>query len=227
MKKRISFLLLVAISFIALHLSAQTDTIINGKHYKIVDEKKDDSKTISVVKHKKSLPPVDSTFVINNKKLKYYNNWITIGGGFQQNITYKRKPGFSGGLDFNFHIKQHYFQIGTNISGEQFGFYNNYQFHVGYGKRFEDKDVHFAGFAGISYSTGYAKVGDTVYTRPYNQPGIYAQLEAVKKVTYDVGIGVSLFADWNQEQGMVGGRLIVYFSGAYRGKRFSDGKNND
>jgi hypothetical protein len=227
LKKRISFLLFIAINFIALQLSAQTDTVINGKHYKMVEEKKDSSKTISVSKHKKNLPPADSTFVMNNKKLRYYNNWLTVGGGFQQNLTYNRKPGFDGGLDFNFHIKQQYFQLGTNISGEKFGFYNNYQFHVGYGKRYEDKDVHFAGFAGISYSTGYGKVGDTVYTRSFKQPGIYAQIEGVKKVTYDVGLGVSLFADWNAEQAIFGGRIIVYFSGAYRGKKYTEGKNNE
>ena len=195
MKKRISFLLVIAISFFASQLSAQTDTIINGKHYKMVDEKKDDSKTNSVSKHKRELPPVDSTFVINNKKLRYYNNWMTIGGGFQQNLTYKRKPGFSGGLDFDFHIKQQYFQLGGMISGERFGFYDNYQFHVGYGKRYEDKDVHFAGFIGVSYSTGYLKAGDSVYTTPFKAPGIYGQLEAVKKVTYDVGLGISLYGD--------------------------------
>jgi hypothetical protein len=226
LKKRISFLIIIAISFIAFSISAQTDTIINGKHYKIVDEKKESTPSTNVEKQKRKLPPVDSTFIINNKKLRYYNNWMTVGAGFQQNLTYKRKPGFTGGLDFNFHIKQQYFQLGIIIAGEKFGFYNNYEFHVGYGKRFEDKDIHFAGFAGISYSTGYAKVGDTVYTRPFKQPGIYAQLEAVKKVTYDVGIGFSLFADWNQEQAILGGRLIVYFSGAYRGKKFTDGKGD-
>ena len=111
------------------------------------------------------------------------------------------------------------------ITGESFGFYDNYEFHAGYGKRFEDKDIHFSGFAGISFSTGYGKVGDTVYVRPYSQPGLYAQLEAVKKLTYDVGAGVSLFVDWNQEQAIFGARFIVYFSGAYRGKRFNDGKS--
>ena len=110
------------------------------------------------------------------------------------------------------------------ISGENFGFYDNYEFHVGYGKRYEDKDVHFAGFAGISYSTGYAKVGDSVYTRPFKQPGIYAQIEGIKKVTYDVGVGVSFFVDWNQEQAIFGTRLVLYFSGAYKGKKYNDGK---
>lgn len=211
MKKQLSILLFIALSFAA---SAQTDTVINGKKYKLVDEKKTEDN------NKKHIIPFDSTFVINNKNFKYYNSWLTAGAGWQQNVTYKRNLGFTGGVDFNFHVKQYYFQLGTNITGEKFGFYNNYQFHFGYGKRFEDKDFHFAGFAGLSYSSGRGKV-DSIYIRPYSQPGLYVQGEVVKKVAYDVGVGASLFADWNQEQTMIGFRFIIYFSGAYRGK------NND
>jgi hypothetical protein len=216
---------------IAAALHAQTDTVINGRHYKIVEETPDTVKKTAVApmvrpeKKPKHVIPVDSTFVLNNKKLSYYNNWLTIGGGINQNLTYNRKFGFAGGLDFNFHIQRHYFELGAFLSGEQFGFYDNYEFHLGYGKRYEDKDVHFAGFACLSYSTGYGKVGDTVYTRPFKQPGIFAQVEAVKKVTYDVGIGASFFVDYNQEQSIFGARLILYFSGAYRGKKYYDGKN--
>ena len=213
MKKHFYFLIFLAINFIATSAFSQTDTVINGKRYKIVEETPETQTTITG-KKKKRLPPVDSTFVLKNKKLRYYNNWLTVGGGFNQNLTYKRKIGFAGGLDFNFHLKQHYFQLGTFISGESFGFYDNYQFHAGYGKRYEDKDIHFAGFAGLSYSTGYAKVGDTVYTRPFSKPGIYAQIEAVKKITYDVGAGLTFFADLNQEQAIFGAKFIVYYSGA-------------
>jgi hypothetical protein len=236
LKKLISIFLLSAASFIATNLAAQTDTIINGHHYKIVDESQDTTKTIpkpvepvktKEPKKKKHIAPLDSTFVINNKKLSYYNNWLTVGGGINQNLTFHRKFGFSGGLDFNFHIQHHYFQLGTFISGEKFGFYDNYEFHLGYGKRYEDKDVHFSGFAGISYSTGFLKVGDSVYTKPFAVPGLYVQVEGVKKVTYDVGIGASLFVDCNAQQSILGARLILYFSGAYKGKKYYDGKNPD
>jgi hypothetical protein len=213
----ILFFLIVSV-ILSISSFAQTDTIknkdeviINGKRYKAVDEKQ------TSVSNKKNIPPLDSIFVIQNKKLKYYNNWLTAGAGVQKNLTYKRKTGFTGGLDFNFHIKQYYFQLGAELTGEQFGFYDNYEFHLGYGKRFEDRDIHYAGFVGLSYSTGYGKV-DSVYTRPFSEPGIYGQIEIVKKVTYDVGIGAAVFADWNQEQGIIGVRLILYFSGAYKGK---------
>ncbi|MGQ0828191.1 MAG: hypothetical protein ACT4ON_07340 [Bacteroidota bacterium] len=209
MKQYFSILFFIIISFIAF---AQTDTLINGKRYKIVDEKKADGAS------KKKYFPLDSIFVIDNKKFKYFNNWLTVGGGWQQNLTYDRPLGFTGGLDFNFHIKQHYFQAGTNITGVKFGFYNNYQLHLGYGKRFEDRAIHAAGFVGLSYSSGRKKI-DSVYIQPFSEPGIYLQGEVVVKITYDVGIGVSLFADMNQEQSMMGLRFILYFSGAYKGKK--------
>lgn len=193
----------------------QTDTIINGKKYKMVEEKPE------TLKHsKKRLTPVDSEFVLNNKRLHYYNNWVTGGAGAQQNLSYKYPLGFMLGVDFNFHLKQYYFNLGTDISGEQYGFYNNYQFHLGYGKRYEDKDFHAAGFVGLSYSTGYGKVGDTIYTRKFNQPGVYMNIEIVKKITYDVGIGAQLFADWNAEQAIIGLKGILYFSNAYRGLKY-------
>lgn len=212
----------------ATHISAQTDTskasdeiIINGKRYKAVDDKK----KAEAVKSKKTTKSPDSIFVVDNKKFQYYNNWLTIGGGGQQNLSYKRELGFAGGLDFNFHIKKNYFQAGTLLSGERFGSYNNYQLHLGYGKRFEDKDYHFAAFLGVSYSSGnqVTLIDTTKYIkRTFNQPGLYIQGEVVKKITYDVGMGASLFIDWNQEQSMIGLRFILYFSGAYTGKKNKD-----
>jgi hypothetical protein len=219
------FSILFILSFcVTFQVIAQTDTVINGKHYKIVDENKQpEASKADELKNKKHVIPLDSMFVIDDKKLKYYNNWLTAGAGIQQNITYKRKYGFSGGVDYQFHIKHSYFQLGTVITGEKFGFYDNYQFHLGYGKRFEDKSIHAAGFVGISYSTGYAKVDSSGhYERLYKQPGLYFEVQGIKKITYDVGIGASIFADFNQEQSIAGGRLIIYFSGAYKGK--SDGR---
>ena len=212
MKKYFLFSILAISFFISASLFAQ-DTIINGTHYRFVKPK------VEYNRNHKRLVPLDSEFVMDNKKFKYYNKWFTIGAGVQQNLTYKRDLGFAGGADFNFHIKRNYFQIGMDITGESTTVLTNYEFHIGYGVRYEDKDVHFSAFIGPSFSTGYAKEFDTIYIRPYNQFGMYAQVEAVKKIAYDVGIGFSLFADWNQEQSIIGFRGILYFSGSYRGKK--------
>src|SRR4051812_16163609 len=160
--------------------------------------------------------PLDSEFVIDNKRFQYYNNWINIGIGTQQNLTYGIGLGFAGSADFSFHVNRYYFQIGGQLTGLHLGSYNNYQVHLGYGKRFEDKDVHVAGFAGLSYSTGYGRDSDSTYNRPYSRAGVYIEGEIVKKISYDIGLGGSLFADWNKEQSMIGARFVVYFSGSFR-----------
>jgi hypothetical protein len=199
--------------FLALPGYAQKDTVINGKLYKQVDPKK------SVAVNGKRMIPLDSEFVMDNKRFQYYNNWVNIGIGMQQNLTYDIGLGFAGSADFNFHIKRYYFQIGGLLTGLHLGSYNNYQVHLGYGRRFEDKDVHVAGFAGLSYSTGYGRDSDSTYNRPYSRPGVFIEGEIVKKISYDIGLGGSLFADWNKEQSMIGARFVVYFSGAFRGKK--------
>jgi hypothetical protein len=217
--KKLLFILFLFTGGFAFTSRAQTDTVINGKHYKIVDENQPtEAKKTDSVKKKKHIIPRDSTFILEGKKLKYYNSWLTAGGGIQQNLTYKRSYGFAGGVDFQFPIQRQYFQLGTVITGEKFGFYDNYQFHLGYGKRTEGKKLHAAGFVGISYSTGYAKVDSSGhYERSFKEPGLYLEGQVVKKLTYDVGAGASIFADVNQEQAIMGIRLIIYFSGAYKG----------
>lgn len=219
MKNQFSFLSIVVLSIlISTNVYSQKDTVINGVHYKA-----DKNKNAEYTKNHKRLTPLDSEFVVDNKRFRYYSKWFTIGGGVQQNLTYERSLGFAGGADLNFHIKRNYFQTGLEITGETFYSYSNYQLHLGYGWRFEDKDINFATFIGPSFSTGWAKVqiNDTLsnYSRPYNEFGLYAEAEIVKKIAYDVGIGASLFADWNQEQTIIGFRGILYFSGSYRGKK--------
>lgn len=217
MKNQFRILVLITFSFI-IKLNAQTDTVINGKHYQAVDDKKTDATKPVQAKEKKHQPPLDSMFVVNGKKMKFYNSWLTLGGGIQQNLTYKRKYGFAGGVDFNFHIKHEYFQLGTVITGEKFGSYDNYNFHLAYGKRYEDRDFHTAVFLGVSYSTGYAMVDSTHrYERGFKEPGIYLEGQVIKKLSYDVGAGISIFGDYNQEQAIVGARFIIFFSGAYKG----------
>jgi hypothetical protein len=198
-------------------LEAPEEVIINGKHYKAVEENKK-----IAPKNSAKISTHDSILVVNNNKFQYVNNWFCFGGGVQQNLTYKRTLGFVGGADLNFHIKRNYFQVGAMITGRSFANYNNYQIHFGYAKRFEDRDYHFAAAAGFSYSAGYQTIQiDSVTStyRGYDRAGVYIQGEVIKKITYDVGLGACLFADWNKEQSMIGLKFTMYFSGAYTGKK--------
>jgi len=202
------------------HIFAQKDTVINGTHYKIMKPKPIDRSITG-----RRLIPLDSEFVMDNKKFRYYNKWFSCGYGVQQNVTEDSKLGKTLGADFNFHIKRNYFQTGIELTSSDIKFnggFSNYQFHVGYGWRYEDKDVHFSGFIGPSYSTGFKNTqidSITMNTRYYYQPGIYTQVEIIKKIAFDVGLGAGIYADWNEEQTLVGLRAILYFSGSYIGKK--------
>lgn len=160
----------------------------------------------------------DKTIIINNNKFRVYNNWVSAGAGEGYNFTHYGTQ-FTLGGDYNFHIKMEYFQLGFFMTGDRFGNYNDYNFHFGYGRRMERKGFNMAGFVGLAYSNGYKKV-DGVFSASsvYDQGGLYACFQFIKKITYDTGIGPSLFFNINQYQSVGGARLDIYFSGAYKGK---------
>ena len=153
--------------------------------------------------------------VINNNRFKVYNCWISGGAGWAQNFTTGRSK-FNLGTDFNFHIKQEYFQLGTFFSGFYFGKYDNYNFHFCYGKRLENEKINVASFGGLSFSHGYTKRDTDFYY--YNDPSLYVSAQLIKKLTYDVGGGIEIFGELSLRQFLGGFRFIIYFSGAYKGK---------
>ncbi|MGL5888393.1 MAG: hypothetical protein ACRC3B_00830, partial [Bacteroidia bacterium] len=157
--------------------------------------------------------------VFKDKRFRVYNNWITGGAGPAWHSDNPRTQ-FALGLNFNFHIKQYYFRAGGTFSGDRFGSWNNYQAHLGYIiKRWENEKRHSAFISGVSYSTGYKFVyaGHYDTPNPYSKAGLYLEYQYIPKMNYDFGIGGSLFADINDLNQIIGLRIDVFFSGAYRG----------
>lgn len=180
----------------------------------------------------------------DGKRYRIHNNYLTFGGGFV-GTTLRDASQKGAGADFNFRIKRKYFQLGVGMSGEAFLSNNNVQMHLGYGIRKETIKTNLAAFAGVSYNYGVIPVLDTAGTIPlyYNGAGIYVSAQAITKFSYDIGIGLELFGEFVPKQtlymksqkskpttfnrtylgnipenyGVVGIRVILYFSGAYRG----------
>ena len=138
------------------------------------------------------------TIVINNDKFKVYNNWLSAGGGEVDNFT-RYGYQFTLGADYNFHIQAKYFQIGFCFSGADLNDFNDFNYHLAFGGRKETTKYNLAYFIGPAYSTGYKKV-DGYFTPDeiYNQIGLYGCIQFIKKISYDVGIGPSLFFDLNK-----------------------------
>lgn len=157
--------------------------------------------------------------VYDGKRYRVYNSWLSIAFGANYNTRWPKDEKTSA-VDFSFHVKQHYFRIGGFLSGRDYTAANNYSFHLGYGLRKEENKYNLSAFIGPSLSYFRRPLSDSSnynLATVYNAVGGYAVIEAVYKFKYDVGLGGQIFCDYNQTQMVYGVRLLIYFSGAYRG----------
>lgn len=166
-------------------------------------------------------PPFDRKEEIlhDGKRYRIYNNYITIGGSFF-NSSLRTDVQKGLGLDFHFHIKRQYFQTGIAISGYNFLENNQTQMRFGYGYRKETSKLNIAVFGGPTLFTGVYGVADTAGTYKasfYSGVGAYACAQAITKFAYDMGIGAELFGELNYKQSIIGIKLLMFFSSAYRG----------
>lgn len=158
----------------------------------------------------------------DDKRYAIHNNYLSFGPGVgASNI--RNIEQYAIGIDFIFHIRRQHFQLGVLMSGDAFLSNNNLSGHAGYCYRIEDEFRNIAFFAGISQNKGqipqsFAQNGDTIPQFFYRNTGAYLSASYVKKFAYDIGIGFELFADLNQTQQFVGGKVVFFFSGAYKGK---------
>jgi hypothetical protein len=158
----------------------------------------------------------------DGKRYRVFNNYLTAGGGSCYN-NYIQNTNLNIGVDYNYHIRQVYFQTGIFLAGSRFGNYNHLQLHTAVGKRFELNKFNMAGYLGPSMSFINRPIIDTVNnlirSRTLQPLGFHAAVQFTFKFKYDVGIGVSIFSDINKEQSVYGLRLELFFSGAYMGDK--------
>lgn len=168
------------------------------------------------IKPEKSEYDRKEEIIYDGKRYRIHNSYLNVGAGLMQSSI---RTGIQRilGIDFHFPIRRSHFQVGVMMSGESFGSNNNIQGHICYGLRKETEKSNLAIFAGPSYHTGV--VGDVASGLPifYQNFGIYGGAQAVRKISYDIGLGVELFGDISNRQRIVGLKAIVFFSGAYRG----------
>ncbi|MBS1646616.1 MAG: hypothetical protein JST67_04690 [Bacteroidetes bacterium] len=156
--------------------------------------------------------------VIKNKRYRIYNNYITIGGGYGYNSGW---PGgqLNSAVDYQFHVKKMQFQLGAFLMGPYFLILSTAaNAHVGFGYKIERCTYFFAAYGGISYTGGY-KRSDTsaLYNQAISNVGGYINAKIFYKINFDYGLGTCFFVDVNAAQTIVGVRLELFFSGAYRG----------
>jgi hypothetical protein len=166
-----------------------------------------------------SEPPYDrkEEIIYRNKRYRIHNNYLTVGAG-AGNSTVRNLSQRALAIDFQFHIKEEHFQAGILMSGSEFLYNNHLQGHLCYGFRKESKATNLAVFIGPAYHRGVT--GNTSTSAEfYNGFSAYACAQAVVKIAYDIGIGVELFNEYSARQNLFGFKLIVFFSGAYKGEK--------
>ena len=166
--------------------------------------------------------------IFGDNVFKKYSNWVDVQfGEVIQNTNEPNIEQVVAGVDYHFHIRESYWQIGVLATGPafdqyhffQYANYDNYQFHFCYEKRTETKRYNFTYAGGLSYSM-YGVWND--FTNEYDQREAvkaYVDVRYIQKITFDVGIGICLFADVNFNQSLTGIKLDLFFSSAYKGKK--------
>lgn len=158
--------------------------------------------------------------VIDYKRFRVYNNWVSGGGGIALN-TANPYAQLVVAVNYNFHITRHYFRLGTMVSGDNFGMWNNVQGHAAWiPYRKETTKYNLAMMAGPSYCTGYKYIRPPhIYDElhPYTEWGGYAEIQYIRKIFYDVGVGGAFFVNVNAKNTIIGIRADIYLSGAFKG----------
>lgn len=153
--------------------------------------------------------------IFDGKRYRIHNNYFTIGVGVLES-SIRDQSQKTIGADYQFHIKRQQFQVGAMMSGDDLFGNNNTQVHLGYGYRIEKNTSNLAFFGGPTYFTGVEGVVGSP-ANFYDGFGAYLSAQAVYKLKYDIGIGLELFGEISYKQGMGGLKIIVFFSGSYRG----------
>ncbi|HEV7230025.1 MAG TPA: hypothetical protein VGO45_01780 [Bacteroidia bacterium] len=183
-------LIFLCLAFVCSSLAAQTDTTFNSK----------------------------KEIVIKGKRFRVYNNWMNVGLGEGLNTRLPFTQTILD-VDLHFHIRDSYFQLGTFLSGDRFLSFNNYNAHFCYGKRWETETRNIFVSAGPSYSWGFPYSNGVYNSYIYTAFGGYAEAQYIFKPAYDLGLGLSVFGDFNYLQAVYGIRVELFFSGAYRGEK--------
>jgi len=207
MFKKISFLIFIASGFSLISQETLNQHIVNQLSA-LYKEEYDRKKEIK----------------IDGKRYRIYNNYVTIGAGKGYNSGWQDVL-FTPAIDFNFHLKKTCFQTGGMLQGQSYGNNQLIQFHVCAGYRKESYKYFWAIYGGLSYTDGYnpIKIKDrsgsdsATILGHFKETGLYVAAQAFYKVKFDYGIGLTLFGDVNARQSMVGARIELFFSGAFRG----------
>ena len=162
--------------------------------------------------------------VIENKIYRPYSNYLLLSVGKSYNIK-NGEVETSGEVGYVFRVVDQFFQAGYHLSSDQFFLNRSYQklndIYIMYGIRKETINRNMDVFLGVSYAYGstYWETDslNKKWYKGFSVPGIRISADYEWKIFYDIGLGLNGYAEWNQYYPIIGFKINVYFSGAYRG----------
>lgn len=160
----------------------------------------------------------NEAFIQDNAIYKPNSNWVTLAVGYGYNPFIKVDE-LAGSIVFHASFNKinlmagYYLFTDESFTSRSKHSMTNFNFGAGYRK--ETLKTNFAAFAGPLYAFGNKKIHDTQYYR-FQGPGFFIEAEYTYKIYYDIGIGISAFYNFSSYYQVVGLKLLVYFSGAFK-----------
>ncbi len=190
------------------------------------NDSQEEEQAVSHTKMDTLLQYLTKEVVYDKKRYLVYNNWVSGGVGFSYNSNWynEHTDERNIGVDLNFNIRKYYYSAGVFASGRDLAKINNYSFFALTGLRKELLKSNWSIFVGPSLSYFRRPLLDTnimdkstVRFSLFNRVGLYAKCEVVVKLKYDIGLGLQVFANYNDVQFIYGVRFLLYLSSAFRG----------
>jgi hypothetical protein len=169
-------------------------------------------------------------FVHNEKVYNTVDRWFSFGiGGSVNTELQEREVNFDAA--FHQRVWKLYLQTGFHRCSDEFLYDKSLilskslqrmnDVYIGVGWRSSKLYSNVSIFTGPSYSYGsrfhhYDDIADTEFFEAYKTVGLYSNFNFTYKLSYDLGIGVSLYDSYTKYYHVYGFRFHLYFSGAFR-----------
>jgi len=166
----------------------------------------------------------DSVYVIGKGRIVYKNKiyrqnapYLTAGYGAGYSFESK-KIEQDMSASFQYFFPKFGLQIGYHTSSDTKIWWKSYQklndLFLGVGKRWENTRYNFAVFGGPTWSYGNYLVTDSTY-QGFHSLAFRGEALATYKLSYDVGVGLSLCTSVNKDYSTVAAQIHLFFSTAF------------
>lgn len=178
---------------------------------------------------KKSSETPDSTIVLGKGRIVHKNriyrqnaSYLTAaygaGYGFESRMIEQNMT-----LSFQYFVKKVGLQLGYHSSSDNKIWWRSYQklndLYLGAGKRWEGTRYNLSVFGGPGYAYGsyiaWNEERQKEWAYGFSTLGFHAELQATYKISYDIGIGLSLYTSANTYYSVTGAQLHLFFSTAF------------